>query len=76
LLGRKISRLGENTPESTLAPGAFSPGRLYPHLSETTFSLGWGTSRLGENSPESILATRNHSRLGKMLSPGRIMQKT
>jgi len=59
LLGRKISRLGESTPESTLAPGASSPGRLYPRLSELL-------SGLGENSPESILATRNHSRLGEL----------
>jgi len=67
-LGQKISRLGESTPESTLGPGASSLGRLYPRLSELL-------SRLGENSPESILATRNHSRLGEMMSPGRIMQK-
>jgi len=45
-------------------------------LSETTFSCGRGTSHLGENSPKSILATRNHSRLGEMLSLGWIMQKT
>jgi len=57
LLGRKISLLRKNTPESTLAAGAFSPGRLYPHLSETTFSCGQETSRLGENILKSILAT-------------------
>jgi len=68
--------LGENTPESTPAPEAFSPWRLYPRLGENTFSPGRKTSRLGKNSPESTLATRNHSRLGEMLSPERIMQKT
>jgi len=73
---RRISRLGENTPESTLALGAFSPRRLYPRLGENTFSLGPKTSRLGENSLGSTLATRNHSRLGEMFSPERIMQKT
>jgi len=46
-----------------------------PSLERTTFSLGQVISRLGENSPESILAIRNHSRLGEMMSPGRIMQK-
>jgi len=46
-----------------------------PVLKRTTFSPGRVISRLGENSPESILATRNHSRLGEMMSLGRIMQK-
>jgi len=46
-----------------------------PSLERTTFSPGRVISRLGENSPESILATQNHSRLGEMMSPGRIMQK-
>jgi len=73
---RFLFGLGKNTPESILALGAFSPRQLYPRLSETTFSPGRGTSRLGENSPESILATQNHSRLGEMMSPRRIMQKT
>ena len=45
---------------------AFSPGRLYPHLNETTFSTGRGTSRLCKNSPKSILATRKYSRLGEL----------
>jgi len=58
--------LSENTPESTLAPRAFSLGRHYPRPSEFSISPGWETSRLGENSPESILASRNHSRLGKL----------
>jgi len=41
-------------------------------------TLAWAKllSRRDENSPESILATRNHSRLDEMMSPGRIMQKT
>jgi len=73
---RRISRLGESISKSTLTPGAFSPRRLYPRLGENTFSPGLKTFRLGEHSPESTLATRNHSRLGEMLSPERIMQKT
>jgi len=46
-----------------------------PSLERTTFSPGRVISRLGENSPASILATRNYSRLGEIMSPGRIMQK-
>ena len=46
-----------------------------PSLERTTFLPGRVIFRLGENSPESILATRNYSRLGEMMSPGRIMQK-
>jgi len=69
----------------------FSPGQKYsrehtcsrgflawtsvPSLERTTFSPRRVISRLGENSPESILATQNYSRLGEMMSPGRIMQK-
>ena len=52
---RKIYRLGESSPESTLASRTFSLGQLYPRLSKTTFSPGRGTSRLGENSPERYL---------------------
>jgi len=61
-LGQKISHLGENTPNSTLAPGAFSPGGLYPRLSETTFSPRQKQSR-------------EHTCYSKPFSPGRIMQK-
>jgi len=68
--------LGENTLESTLAPGPFFPERHYPRLSKVVISPGRRTSRLGKNNPENILAPQNHSRLGEMLSFGRIMQKT
>ena len=63
---RILPRLGENTLESTFAPGAFSPRRLYPHLGETTLSPRRDTTRLGENSPENIFTPRNHSRLGEL----------
>jgi len=68
--------LDENTLESTLVPGPFSPEQHYPRLSEVAISLGRRTSCMGKNSPESILAPQNHSRLGEMLSLGRNMQKT
>jgi len=45
---RILPRLGENTLESTFAPGAFSPRRLYPHLGETTLSPRRGTTRLAK----------------------------
>jgi len=51
-------RLGENTHESTLAPGTFSPGRLYPHWGETTFSPMRKQSR-------------EHTCCSKPFSPGR-----
>jgi len=70
---RILPRLGERflawakTPESTFAPGAFSPRRLYPRLGETTLSPG-----------ETLLAwakTKPFS-LGRDAIAERIMQKT
>jgi len=53
---RKLSCFSENTPESTLAPGTFSPGRHYSHLGENTSSFGRMIYRLGKNILESTLA--------------------
>jgi len=53
-LERKFSRLGENSPESTLAPEPFSLGRLYPRPAKLPSRLGealLGWAKLDSRTP-------------------------